>query len=43
MGAELARKRRGQATRTGMSEAQLSDYAAKKARPKKRRKKKKKR
>ena len=28
MGAELARKRRGQRTVTGMSEAQLREYAA---------------
>jgi hypothetical protein len=27
MGAELARKRAGQKTKTGMSEAQLEDYA----------------
>jgi len=27
MGAELARKRAGKKTRTGMSEKQLSDYA----------------
>ena len=29
MGAELARKRAGKKTRTGMSEAQLADYASK--------------
>ena len=28
MGAELGRKRAGQKTRTGMSEAQLSDFAS---------------
>ena len=28
MGAELARKRAGKKTRTGMTEAQLKDYAA---------------
>ena len=33
MGAELARRRAGETTRTGMSEAQLRDYARK---PKKR-------
>ena len=33
MGAELARKRAGHATRTGMSESQLRDFARK---PKKR-------
>ena len=30
MGAELARKRAGKKTRTGMSENQLSDYAKRK-------------
>jgi hypothetical protein len=38
MGAELARKRAGQQTSTGMSEQQLSDYASKpvkKTKPKK--------
>lgn len=34
MGAELARKRAGKRTKTGMSEKQLSDYASK---PKKKR------
>lgn len=29
MGAELARKRRGEKTETGMSEAQLRDFAKK--------------
>jgi len=29
MGAELARKRAGQKTRTGMSESDLSDFASK--------------
>jgi hypothetical protein len=29
MGAELARKRAGKRTRTGMSEKQLEDYASK--------------
>lgn len=29
MGAELARKRAGEKTRTGMSESQLSDFASK--------------
>lgn len=29
MGAELARKRAGEKTRTGMSEAQLEEFAAK--------------
>jgi hypothetical protein len=33
MGAELARKRAGKKTRTGMSEAQLKDFAAKGKRP----------
>ena len=28
MGAELARKRKGQSTRTGMSEQQLEDFAS---------------
>lgn len=32
MGMELARKRRGEATATGMSEAQLRDFARKAAR-----------
>ena len=47
MGAELRRRRRGQATRTGMSERQLRDFAEgpvkkpTKRRPKKRRAKKK--
>lgn len=36
MGAELARKRAGKKTKTGMSESQLRDYARK---PKKRKKK----
>jgi hypothetical protein len=36
MGAELARKRSGKKTKTGMSEKQLKEYASKK---KKRRKK----
>lgn len=36
MGAELARKRAGQKTRTGMSESQLEDFARKP--PKKKRK-----
>lgn len=36
MGAELARKRAGKRTKTGMSEKQLKDYA--KSKPKKRRK-----
>jgi len=40
MGAELARARGGKKTRTGMSEAQLADYAAKPSAKKKRRKKK---
>lgn len=40
MGAELGRKRRGQKTRTGMSEEQLEEFATK---PKKRLPKKKKR
>jgi len=31
MGAELARKRAGKKTQTGMSEAQLEDFARKKA------------
>jgi hypothetical protein len=31
MGAELARKRAGKQTQTGMSEAQLEDFAKKKA------------
>ena len=31
MGAELARKRAGQKTQTGMSEKQLEDFAKKKA------------
>jgi hypothetical protein len=30
MGAELARKRAGKKTQTGMSESQLSDFASKK-------------
>lgn len=30
MGAELARKRKGKKTKTGMSEKQLSDFASKK-------------
>ena len=30
MGAELARKRKGKKTKTGMSEGQLADYASKK-------------
>jgi hypothetical protein len=30
MGAELARKRAGKKTKTGMSEAQLEEYASKK-------------
>lgn len=30
MGAELARKRKGKKTKTGMSESQLSDFARKK-------------
>jgi hypothetical protein len=33
MGAELARKRAGKPTRTGMSEEQLRDFASKKAIP----------
>ena len=32
MGAELARKRAGKKTRTGMSEKQLEDFASKKKR-----------
>jgi hypothetical protein len=32
MGAELARKRKGQKTKTKMSEKQLKDYAKKKKR-----------
>lgn len=36
MGAELGRKRAGKSTKTGMSEAQLRDYAAGSAKPKKR-------
>lgn len=32
MGAELARKRRGQKTETGMSEEQLRDFARKRKR-----------
>lgn len=35
MGAELARKRHGQKTRTGMSESQLEDFARKPKGPKK--------
>jgi hypothetical protein len=35
MGAELARKRKGKQTKTGMSEAQLEDFASK---PKKKKK-----
>lgn len=35
MGAELGRKRAGKKTKTGMSEAQLEEYAAKKKRKKK--------
>lgn len=35
MGAELARKRAGKRTQTGMSEKQLSDFARKKKRGKK--------
>ena len=38
MGAELARKRRGESTETGMTEEQLSDFAHK---PKHKRKKRK--
>lgn len=36
MGAELARKRRGQSTETGMSEQQLRDFASKPIRKRKR-------
>lgn len=36
MGAELARKRRGEATETGMSESQLRDFAKKPVRKRKR-------
>lgn len=36
MGAELARKRAGQSTETGMSEAQLRDFARKPVRKRKR-------
>lgn len=36
MGAELGRKRRGEATETGMSESQLRDFARKPTRKKKR-------
>lgn len=39
MGAELGRKRRGEATETGMSESQLRDFARKGKRKKKRHKK----
>lgn len=35
MGAELARKRAGKKTTTGMSEAQLEDFATKKKKRKK--------
>lgn len=35
MGAELARKRRGESTETGMSESQLRDFASKKKRKRK--------
>ena len=35
MGAELARKRAGKKTRTGMSEADLEDYARKPAQKRK--------
>lgn len=35
MGAELARKRRGQKTKTNMSESQLRDFARKKKKKKK--------
>ncbi|MAH49837.1 DUF3008 domain-containing protein [Candidatus Pacearchaeota archaeon] len=35
MGADLARKRRGESTKTGMSERQLRDFAKKPARRKK--------
>ncbi len=34
MGAELARKRRGEATETGMSESQLRDFAKKRKKKK---------
>lgn len=37
MGAELARKRAGKSTQTGMSEAQLRDFAKKTKRKKKHR------
>lgn len=36
MGAELARKRKGQSTETGMSESQLRDFARKPLRRRKR-------
>ena len=35
MGAELARKREGEKTRTGMTEKQLEEYAKKPGKPKK--------
>lgn len=35
MGAELARKRRGEATQTGMTEEQLRDFARKRKRKRK--------
>lgn len=35
MGADLARARKGQKTRTGMSKAQLEEFAAKPVKPKK--------
>ena len=38
MGAELGRVRRGEKSRTGMSESQLRDFARKKGRKRKRRK-----
>lgn len=38
MGADLARKRRGQKTRTGMSEKQLREFARRPKRRSKRRK-----
>lgn len=36
MGAELARKRRGESTETGMTEEQLRDFARKRKRTRKR-------
>jgi len=38
MGADLARKRAGQKTQTGMSEAQLEEFASKPAKPPKKKK-----